>query len=148
MEVMAGVLRPRVFLALAVFWMACITIVSSLSDPFVLLAFLGRDPSSPAAQPGFISAAAHMAMFGILALLLRWGMTGRSAFTAVLWSFALAVLFGCVDELHQRFVPGRTATPADVGLDALGAGAALALSSAAQGFIAVLRARPRLKGRG
>ncbi|PZD75373.1 hypothetical protein C1752_00026 [Acaryochloris thomasi RCC1774] len=32
-----------------------------------------------------------------------------------------AILFAISDEWHQRFVPGRTSTPQDVGIDILGA---------------------------
>ncbi|HVT45548.1 MAG TPA: VanZ family protein [Thermoanaerobaculia bacterium] len=40
---------------------------------------------------------------------------------------AIAVTYGAVDELHQRFVPGRTPQLSDLAFDALGAACALVL---------------------
>ena len=36
-------------------------------------------------------------------------------------AFAVAVLYGVTDELHQTFVPGRVASEADLVVDAMGA---------------------------
>jgi VanZ family protein len=41
-----------------------------------------------------------------------------------LMAIALAATYAVTDELHQRFVPGRTAAVSDVGIDTLGATAA------------------------
>lgn len=41
-----------------------------------------------------------------------------------LMAIALAATYAVTDELHQRFVPGRTAAASDVGIDTLGATAA------------------------
>ena len=43
-------------------------------------------------------------------------------------AFALAVLYGVGDELHQTFVAGRTASEADLGLDAAGAAMGITLA--------------------
>jgi hypothetical protein len=45
------------------------------------------------------------------------------------WQLAwlLAVLYSATDEFHQSFVPGRQAALMDVGIDAFGAAAGLAL---------------------
>jgi len=64
---------------------------------------------------------AHMTEYAILAaLLLR-------ASRSYLWAWPLAVAYACTDELHQHFVRGRHASPIDVGIDAIGALAGLAL---------------------
>jgi VanZ family protein len=47
--------------------------------------------------------------------------------TSLLAAFALTVLYGCTDELHQSFVPGRTSDVWDVVADTVGA--LLSLSS-------------------
>jgi len=50
---------------------------------------------------------------------------------ALLWTSALAitVAYGVGDELHQSFVPGRSASLHDVGFDALGALGALLVAA-------------------
>jgi VanZ family protein len=64
---------------------------------------------------------AHMSEYAVLALLLARA-TGSYA-----WAFALAVAYAGTDELHQTFVAGRHGTPVDVGIDAVGALAGLAV---------------------
>lgn len=62
---------------------------------------------------------AHLTEYAILAVLLRRAI-GRAA-----PAFGLGVLYAASDELHQRFVHGRHASPVDVGIDALGLGLGL-----------------------
>lgn len=75
---------------------------------------------------------AHALAYGLLALLCLMGLTGwrwrRMTGASLVGAFAVAVLYGVTDEIHQSFVPGRTPDGADVIADALGA--ALALSGA------------------
>ncbi len=77
---------------------------------------------------------AHLVLYGGLATLLVWALSAANGRPqAPLWAratvaFALTVLYGVSDELHQAFVPGRTATEADIAFDA--AGAALGLAGA------------------
>ena len=52
------------------------------------------------------------------------GLSARATFLA---AASFAALYGATDELHQYFVPGRFASVADWGADALGAVAASAL---------------------
>ena len=67
----------------------------------------------------------HGLGYGVLAALLlralasaRWeAVTGRTALLAAV----LATLYGATDELHQWFVPGRTAQWSDLVADAAGA---------------------------
>jgi VanZ family protein len=73
------------------------------------------------ADPGLdflVRKAGHMAVFGILALLL-WRARPRGAGRAPV--LTLAVLYAITDELHQGFVAGRHPSPVDVGIDATGA---------------------------
>jgi VanZ family protein len=96
-----------------------------------LLFILSSQPALPS-PPGVNDKQAHAAAYGVLALLCLMGLTGwrwrRVAGASVLAAFALAVLYGISDEIHQAFVPGRTPDVADVAADA--AGAALALAGA------------------
>lgn len=76
---------------------------------------------------------AHMAEYAILGILLllcvrqyapEWR---RWLQTATAWM--LATLYAGSDELHQRFVPGRSGELRDVLLDSIGAGIGLAVIS-------------------
>ena len=53
----------------------------------------------------------------------QWAGVGGRALTA---AWIIAVLYGLSDELHQSFVPARTADLRDVAADAIGAAAGLA----------------------
>ncbi len=67
---------------------------------------------------------AHVTEYAVLAALLFRAFGGGRAPSRdrLLWlSCALAVLYAVTDELHQRFVPGRTPALADVVIDAAGA---------------------------
>jgi VanZ family protein len=74
--------------------------------------------------------AAHLAEYAVLAGLWARGFArdrvlgGRAAAAA---AFALSVAWACADEALQSLAAGRDSRPADVLLDAAGAGAALAL---------------------
>jgi VanZ family protein len=61
----------------------------------------------------------HVTGYALLAGLWIWALRGtvkRPVPLAVCISFAYA----CTDEFHQTFVDGRTGTPVDVGVDAIG----------------------------
>lgn len=83
--------------------------------------------SVPSAARAIDDALLHGAGYGVLAALLlrglaaaRWdGVTVRTALLAA----ALATLYGATDELHQWFVPGRSAEWSDLVADAAGAAA-------------------------
>ena len=66
--------------------------------------------------------AAHFAMYGFFAVLLTREIvqvTGR--WRAAIMALAIAVTFGAADELHQRFIPGRSSELADWRADSVGA---------------------------
>jgi hypothetical protein len=61
----------------------------------------------------------HVSGYALLTALWWWalrGVTGRPLLVAV----SIALAYACTDELHQTFVSGRTGTPVDVGIDAIG----------------------------
>jgi len=98
-------------------WAAAIFYLSSQSRP------LGRRwPSLP-------SALAHVFEFAVLAALLQRALAAdpRRPQGAVAPAFVLTALYAASDEMHQLFVPERTASPAEYGLDLLGASLGLAL---------------------
>jgi len=64
----------------------------------------------------------HMAVFGILALLLWRALARTNAWRRPwAWAFVVAVLYAATDELHQGLVAGRHPSAVDVGIDAAGA---------------------------
>jgi len=93
-----------------------------------LIFFLSAQPDLPHPQTGWLnlllSSAAHIFMFGVLAVLWAWALgQGRHGWLVAL---ALTVLYALSDEFHQSFVPGRHADPFDLVCDALGAAVGLA----------------------
>jgi VanZ family protein len=93
-------------------------------------------PASPAAGSDKL---AHLAMYAILGLLaLRATAVVAPSARTMLLTLAAVALFAAVDEWHQRFIPSRSADPADWIADV--AGAALGIAS-----FATLKLR-RIKG--
>jgi len=66
-------------------------------------------------DPLSIDLAFHAAEFAVF-YLLAWRATGRSVLAIV-----LSVVYAGTDELHQAFVPARTASAIDFGCDVAGA---------------------------
>jgi len=93
--------------------------------PILHWSFPGSDPATLVLVHHFVRKAAHLAVFGILVLL--WhralGNTPRGVVPAAL---AVTIVFAGLDEFHQSFTPGRTASVFDVGWDTAGATLALA----------------------
>ncbi|MBI2625598.1 VanZ family protein [Candidatus Parcubacteria bacterium] len=77
----------------------------------------------------FLRKVAHAVEFGVLALLAARALgrgEGWDAKRALKGAFVISVLYAFSDEFHQAFVPGRSATLQDVGVDAFGVMVALA----------------------
>jgi VanZ family protein len=91
----------------------------------LIFAFSAQPNLRFAADPGLdflLRKAGHMAVFGILALLLWRALASTSAWRRPwAWSVALAILYAITDEFHQGFVAGRHESAVDVGIDAAGA---------------------------
>ncbi len=89
----------------AVLWAAAIFWVSSL-------------PSVPLPEARASDKLAHFATYVVLGVLLARGAaaSGLAGWAAVL----TGVLYGASDEIHQRFVPGRSPELADWMADSLG----------------------------
>jgi VanZ family protein len=60
---------------------------------------------------------AHVLCFALITALLWRGTAGRAPLAVL----ACVLAFGALDELHQTFLPGRSAEPADFFADALAA---------------------------
>ena len=66
----------------------------------------------------------HILEYGLLALLLLGGLIRAgipSGARVALWAAGITFLWGVSDEIHQHFVPGRTAKLADALTDLLAA---------------------------
>jgi VanZ family protein len=134
-------LQPRVIItwAITLAWAGNITFLSTGSFGGSVTGWLLQNLLSSLhihlAQPTFeivhilIRKLAHLTEYGMFGLFLfhsfnfrqleRWNV--RSAAGAVI----VAGLFSLTDEYHQSFVPGRTASLKDCGIDTLGALAAM-----------------------
>ena len=70
----------------------------------------------------------HAAEFALLCFLWWRALKARGGTRAALaGAFLITVAYAVIDEYHQSFVPGRSGSPVDVAIDALGAGLAVAL---------------------
>lgn len=81
-------------------------------------------PHTIAVLHGTIRKGGHLTEYFILGLLLFRAFRGDSKdqidWRWAVWAMAVVVLYASSDEFHQSFVPGRTASPIDVGIDTVG----------------------------
>ncbi|MDQ3549496.1 MAG: VanZ family protein [Chloroflexota bacterium] len=117
----------------AITWMAFIFAMSStrqFSQPFGLSTF-------------FMSIAAHMILYGVLALLLLFAVdrSPRRARSSMTAAIAIAALYGVSDEFHQSFVPGRDASVLDLLVNTAGATIAVVVWSFRRSAIAAVTSR-------
>lgn len=70
-----------------------------------------------------VKKAAHLFEYGILATLVYRGLMGSKIEKkkAMFYSVLIAFLYGCTDEFHQSFTPGRGPKFTDVLIDTAGA---------------------------
>ena len=87
--------------------------------------FLSHQPSLPRPAIPYIDKVEHLTMYGILAFLLgrAWlpSLQHRTATERLLLLVTACLLWGVGDEIHQSFIPGRSADPLDVLADVAGA---------------------------
>ncbi len=118
-EVRTGGLMRVVRWLPAALWMAGVFYLSHQSAPL--------QPVAAEVSPIL----AHIIVYTVLAILLYLAVAPPSHATPR-WvpasiAFALAVLYGVSDEIHQAFVPGRIASEADVFADGIGAALGVAI---------------------
>ncbi len=68
-------------------------------------------------QVWFIRKAAHMSIYALLAFCVYHAQEKPTIKTTL----GIVILYACTDEFHQLFIPGRSGSPIDVGIDTLGA---------------------------
>lgn len=113
-----------------------------------LIFYFSHQPGgSPALEKfPFSTVIGHFGGYALLAFLLYRALDRspeRPDIMAARNAVLLAVLYGISDELHQLFVPGRNPSILDLGVDALGALAAVLLYR----FLAAARRRRRATSR-
>ena len=90
---------------------------------FALSAQPGLNMSPDPSVDGPARHLAHGFFFGVLALLVLHGLGalgGRIDARAALITAALILAYAISDEVHQAFVPDRTANPVDIAYDMIG----------------------------
>lgn len=96
--------------------------LSRFAPPLALMAlifFLSAQPNLSSGLGSWdlvLRKGAHMAEFGLLALLWWRALGTRSPWPGAL----IAVAYAVTDEVHQSFVTGRHGSPVDVIIDAVG----------------------------
>ena len=111
----------------ALIWMGCLFVLSTtffsaantsrIIEPILRFFFPMAASTTIGTMHGMVRKAAHFTNYGILFwLLIRGPMTGRP-YAAL----GFCVLYALLDEGHQIFVPGRTASLYDVAIDSSGA---------------------------
>ena len=90
---------------------------STIIEPIILWFFPTASVGTLAVVHALIRKSAHFVEYGVLFWLLLRGPMAKRPYTA----FAICVVYALLDEGHQLFVPGRTASLYDVALDSTGA---------------------------
>ena len=118
-----------------ILWMVVIFIFSSElfsagnTTPFLATLLAGLLPEVSAAGIEMIvlliRKLGHWSEYFILAVLLMRALNADFSIERAkprwIWSIVLTTLYAATDELHQSFVPSRTASPVDVVIDSFGA---------------------------
>ncbi|MEJ1383914.1 MAG: VanZ family protein [Candidatus Sedimenticola sp. (ex Thyasira tokunagai)] len=114
--------QPIHYLLLSLCWAATISYLSHQPGS-------GPDEITPW-LPGEIKNLLHLPIFGLFALLLWLGI--KHHFQNIAWAFvavlSLTAAFGTLDEWHQSFIPGRTASIEDIAADLVGGMIALSVA--------------------
>jgi VanZ family protein len=61
----------------------------------------------------------HVTGYALLTALWAWALQGAVR-RPIAWALGISLAYACTDEFHQTFVHGRTGTPVDVAIDAIG----------------------------
>lgn len=87
--------------------------------------WLSSQPALTLPGPGGMDKLAHFGVYAVLGLLLSHAARRTGATRSMI--VAVGLLYGASDELHQSFVPGRSADPLDWVADALGVVAGISI---------------------
>src|SRR5262249_32995897 len=91
--------------------------------PVLAWLFPHADPHTLATMHAMIRKLAHFTEYLVLGLLITRALRDERGWRVehALLAIALATVYAVSDEVHQHFVPGRTAAAGDVAIDAAGA---------------------------
>jgi VanZ family protein len=75
---------------------------------------------------------AHLGSYALLAALLLYAVVGlrRPRSAELVLAYAITVIYGLSDEIHQSFVPNRTGQVDDLAVDAIGGAIGIAVAYA------------------
>jgi VanZ family protein len=138
-----GMSRPLKLWLPVLLWMGVIFVASSDSGnfehssriigPVLRWLFPAASTETIGQMHHFLRKAGHFTEYAILALLamraLRLSKPDRSWILSAVLALALSAAYAATDELHQSYVPGRTAAAGDVVIDIAGAVTALAVAA-------------------
>ena len=111
---------------------------ASVVVPWLRALLAGAGPDVIATAHWLVRKLAHMAEYGVLAVLWVVGLGGGRSRAARTWALGLSLATASLDELHQATTDLRGGSPVDVLID--GVGAALGLALARGGVAAALDA--------
>jgi len=119
---------PVIMTMICIYWMSTDTLSSRSTMHIIepILRFFAPSLSRKEILMihGMIRKAAHVIVYLILGILLfrafRAGSHEQRLWRWALSSLAVVALYAITDEFHQSFIPTRTATLADVGINVLG----------------------------
>ena len=102
---------PPIFLMFLIFILSSISMDNNVED---LNFILSLNPT--------LQNLIHIPIFGLLAFLWLKAFTKHSILTSVkiIMTLIITILFGCLDEFHQVFVPGRYGSLIDILLNIVG----------------------------
>jgi VanZ family protein len=138
-----GALRRWIPVAL---WAACISWFSTDAfsaqstnryiDPALRALFGELSPQAFRFAHAIIRKSAHFLEYAVLAILMCRALTApgtRASARVVVRALVYCALYACADELHQFFVPSRTASPSDIAVDTVGASVGVLVFAAVRG---------------
>jgi len=95
----------------------------SVVVPILAWLFPRADPHTLEVMHAVVRKLGHFTEYLVLGVLIARALRDERGWRLhhALMALVLATSYAVTDELHQHFVPGRTAAAGDVGIDALGA---------------------------
>jgi VanZ like family len=129
---------PRILAPIA--WMALLWVLSSI--PAAL-----DQTMAGVFVPKVLQKTMHVVAYAVLAATWLWVFdSGRVTRAAAISVVSLASTYAAIDEFHQTFVPGRTGSPWDVGLDTFGAALGVFVVAAIWGAVTPTTAAAASRG--